>query len=552
MEEIKKLVEAAVHSATGESVEVELTVPEERFGDFATNVALQLSKKLGANPREVAEKIVAEMPKDSAVSEVTIAGPGFINLTLTDEVLWASAQKSPSKTLNDQKILLEYSCLNAFKELHTGHLYQTIAGDTIGRLLEASGAKIFRANFGGDVGLHVARCLWGIHKLLSQNDPSSLGDVPEQDRPQWVSKAYVLGAKADSDDEKAAAEIKIINKQIYDFHSNDDQDSELAKLYWQCREWSYDYFKAFYAQLDVAAFDKYYPESVTIEPGRRLVNENTGTVFVKSDGAVVFKGEDKGLHTRVFITSAGLPTYETKDLGVIVTEFTDFSYDARIVITGNDQIEYMKVVFAVLGEIDADLAARQSHLTNGTILFGDGQKMSSRLGNVTRAIEVIETVEKAVQADSPQLRRDITLGAVKYAFLKQRIGGDIAFDVSDSVSLLGNSGPYLQYAHARARSILAKAGRTTGAIEDLEVGERSLVRKLSEYAAVVEQATQELMPHQICTYLYELSQEFNRFYEKNRVIDDRREAWRLTLVKQYADTLKNGLDLLNIPTPEKL
>jgi arginyl-tRNA synthetase len=552
MKEVHQLISKAVKQALDQDIEVELSVPEEQFGDYATNVALQLGKKLSANPREVAEKIVATLEKGSIIAEATIAGPGFINLKLTDQTLWQAAGASPIQSLSNQSILLEYSCPNAFKELHTGHLYQTIAGDTIGRLLEAGGASVFRANFGGDVGLHVARCLWGIQNMLAQGDPASLDQVPEDGRTQWISQAYVLGAKADSEDEVAANEIKTINKQIYAFHSENDHDSELAKIYWQCREWSYDYFKAFYEQLEVHAFDKYYPESTVMEPGLKLVKDNIGKVFEDSQGAVVFKGEDKGLHTRVFITSAGLPTYEAKDLGVIVTEIQDFEYDKRVLITGSDQTEYMKVVFASLGEIDSELAAKQNHLTNGTIRFGDGQKMSSRLGNVTRAAEVLETVAKVVQADTPQLRRDITLGAVKYSFLKQRIGGDIAFDVSESVSLQGNSGPYLQYAHARARSIMAKATSANAEVEELEAGERSLVRKLGDYARVVEQATSELMPHLICTYLYELSQEFNRFYENNRVIDDPREGQRLALVSQYADTLKSGLELLNIPTPEKM
>lgn len=552
MNQVYELVKDALKQATGQSIDFELSVPDEQFGDYATNVALQLGKKQGVNPRQLAEKIVDAMPKSGVVSEVSIAGPGFINLKLSDQALWQVAGENPTKTLANQKILLEYSCPNAFKELHTGHLYQTIVGDTLGRLLEAAGAEIFRANFGGDVGLHVARCLWGIQTMLAQGDPASLDQVPAAGRTQWISQAYVLGAKADTEDQAASEEIKSINKQIYAFHAEDDHSSELAKIYWQCREWSYDYFKTFYDQLDVQAFDKYYPESTVIQPGLKVVKDNIGKVFEQSQGAVVFKGEDQGLHTRVFITSAGLPTYETKDLGVILTELADFPYDKRILLTGSDQIEYMKVVFAALGQIDEKLAAKQNHITNGTILFGDGQKMSSRLGNVTRAAEVLETVEKAVQAETVQLGEDITLGAVKYTFLKQRLGGDIAFSVSESVSLQGNSGPYLQYAHARARSILAKAKTASGQVDSLEASERSLVRKLGHYAGVVEQATAELMPHLICTYLYELSQEFNRFYENNRVIDDPRQAQRLMLVSRYADTLKHGLGLLNIPTPEKM
>jgi len=144
------------------------------------------------------------------------------------------------------------------------------------------------------------------------------------------------------------------------------------------------------------------------------------------------------------------------------------------------------------------------------------------------------------------------LGAVKYAFLKQRIGGDIVYDPSESVSLEGNSGPYLQYAHARASSILRKSGETPGKVEDIEAGERELVRKLGEFNEVVAQATEELMPHHVCTYLYELAQEFNRFYEKNKVIGDPRQTQRLAIVSQYTDVLKRGLGLLGISAPEQM
>jgi arginyl-tRNA synthetase len=178
--------------------------------------------------------------------------------------------------------------------------------------------------------------------------------------------------------------------------------------------------------------------------------------------------------------------------------------------------------------------------------------MSSRRGNVIRAVDVLETVEKAVQAETQELRRQIALGAVKYNFLKQRLGSDIAFDVTESVSLQGNSGPYLQYAHARARSILDKVPGQAGEVSDLELTERSLVRDLSHFSRVVSLATIEFLPHQLCTYLYELSQVFNRFYETNRVLDNPRQATRLALVERYADVLKQGLELLNIPTPEKM
>lgn len=553
-QEIEAAVKAACKNVFDVDIPVEPTRPDEQFGDYATNVALRLAKQVGKNPREIGEALAEKLREHKYFQEVSIAGPGFLNIRLTDGALAQSLSTTALPTLKDKRILLEYSCPNAFKELHTGHLYQTIAGDALSRIFEASGAKVFRANFGGDVGLHVAKCLYGIVQLLDGEHPEKLSSVAEDGRAEWISKAYVSGAKAYEEDAAAREAIGALNKKVYAFHAENDHDSPIAQIYWICREWSYDYFKHFYDTISVKPFDKYYPESQTAQPGIELVQKHMD-VFAKSDGAVVYEGEKKGLHTRVFITSEGIPTYETKDLGVIVTEATDFTYDQRIIMTGNDQSEYMKVVFAALADIDAELAAKQTHLTNGTVRFGDGKKMSSRLGNVLRAVEVLEIVGEAAKAlnEDAGLNKEITLGAVKYSFLKHRLGGDIAFDVSESVSLEGNSGPYLQYAYARAGSILRKAAKSPGGYDtDLQPSERSLLRKMTEYAEVVEKAAEDLMPHLICTYLYELSQEFNRFYEKNKVIGDEREGIRLRLVADYRDILKNSLELLGIPAPERM
>jgi arginyl-tRNA synthetase len=323
----------------------------------------------------------------------------------------------------------------------------------------------------------------------------------------------------------------------------------------ECREWSYAYFRAFYERVQVAPFDAYYPESETTAPGLQIVNEHRGDVFSDSDGAVIFAGKTADLHTRVFITSKGLPTYETKDLGVILTEYADFTYDERFIMTGNDQAAYMQVVFAALAAFNPDLAARQHHLVHGTIRFGDGKKMSSRLGNVLTAHEVIAEVGATVTGADDTIRDQITLGAIKYSFLKHRLGGDIAFDISESVSLEGNSGPYLQYAHARARSILRKAPRCPTTLPDTIVFspyERVLARTLANFHEEVEQAAAEQLPHYICTYLYELAQVFNRFYEHEQVIGSDAEGQRIVLVCAYADTLQAGLTLLGIVAPDTM
>jgi arginyl-tRNA synthetase len=483
-----------------------------------------------------------------------VAGPGFINITLSDAILLAQATAEVPQSMAGTNYVVEYSCPNAFKELHAGHLYQTIAGDVIARLLEQSGATVHRTNFGGDVGLHVAKAMWGIIEALEGENPEKLFEITTDQQANFLSSSYVKGAAAYEDNAEARRNIEQYNQLIYSIHSQNEHDSLFAQIYWTCRQWSYDYFDRFYERLQVDPFH-YYPESTTAAPGLKLVHEGLERgVFENSDGAVVYRGEKVGLHTRVFVTQAGLPTYETKDLGVISLEYQEYNFDHRILITGRDQAEYMRVVYAAAGEMIPAVNGVMTHITNGIIKFGDGTKMSSRLGNVTSATDVLNTVYEHVPEKNDELvKNGLALGAVKYAFLKQRLGGDVAFDPETSVSLQGNSGPYLQYALVRARSILEKAGdSSTNDSTVLESGERALVQKMTGFQDAVAQATTEYAPHVLCTYLYELAGAFNVFYEHNRVLDGERSAVRLMLVERYAEILDKGLELLGIERLSKM
>jgi len=558
---------AAVQALFDVPVEVVLTRPEEQFGDYATNVALQLGKPVGKNPREIAEALAVKLRETLAeqVSDVSVAGPGFLNLKLADAALITAAGATPAQSLAGQIIVAEYSDPNPFKVLHAGHLYTSVVGDAIANLLEQAGAEVHRVNFGGDVGLHVGKTMWAVLRELGGENPDKLADIAEDERSEWMAKAYIAGTRAYEDDEQAQAEIVSLNKRVYELHNQNDHESPFAHIYWTCRDWSYQYFDAFYARIG-SHFEKYYPESETAPLGLQTVREHVGDVYQESQGAIVFDGEKYGLHTRVFINSEDLPTYEAKDVGLIMKKWADYSFDRSVVITGNDIVEYMKVVLKSIEQFKPELAQRTTHLTHGIVKLSGGTKMSSRKGNILRAVDVLEAAAAANKTLSGQDNELTVLGAVKYAFLKNRMGGDIIYDPAESVSLEGNSGPYLQYAHARAQSILRKvtaghpdqSGGTSYGIlkliqdDGLEAGERSLVRKLSEFSEVVDKAVAELMPHYIATYLYELAQTFNRFYEGNRVIGDKRQALRLQLVGQYASLLKNGLELLGITAPDKM
>ncbi len=565
MEKVKEELRKLSKELFNVDIEPNLTRPDEQFGDYATNVALQLAGKLNKNPRDIAEQLSNALKGklSDQISEVSVAGPGFINLKLHDQALWELAQTEPAKSLAGKTIVAEYSDPNPFKVLHAGHLYTTVTGDAIAKLLENAGASVHRLNYGGDVGRHVGMSMWAIVKYLGGEHPDKLEEVRSDERLEWLSSRYVEGNEAYETDEAAKASIIEANKRVYQLHTDNDHDSPFAQIYWACRQWSYEGFDKLYEQLQVNTFEKYVPESEVTPKGLEMVHKGVQEgVFEESEGAIVFKGESYGLHTRVFINSEGLPTYEAKDLGLAVGKWEEYNFDLSIIITANDIVEYMKVVLKSLEHFYPEAVARTKHFTHGVIKLPGGVKMSSRKGNILRATDILDAAREASIKISSEENDDTVLAAVKYAFLKQRIGGDIIYDPEESVATEGNSGPYLQYAHARARSILSKLEDQISNPEEnskLEIGnskfepaERSLVRKIGEYAETVDKAVTELMPHHVCTYLYELAQIFNSFYEHNRVINDERQHLRLQLVEAYADTLKYGLELLNIPAPEHM
>lgn len=555
MRDVKNIVELACRELFGREVSVVMTRPDEQFGDYSTNVALQLSKELSSNPRDLANQLADIIRRDDAgfLSNVEVAGPGFINLTLSDTKLLSELENKPGKSLAKQKVLVEYSDPNPLKPLHAGHLYTTLVGDSIARLVENAGAKTIRLNYGGDVGPHIAKSLWSIIRELGGEEPELLNKIPEADRPQWLGERYVEGNTAYESSETDKQEIIGLNKKVYQLHAKNDHESEFAQIYWTVRQWSYDYFKVLYDQLRVEPFDRFIPESEATPLGLRTVEQQTGSVYQLSDGAVIFDGDKFGLHTRVFINSEGLPTYETKEVGLIEIKWNDYNFDKSIVITANEQEQYMKVVLKSIEQYNPEPVGRTTHLSHGIVKLTGGVKMSSRRGNVLGALDILESARTAGLESGKATDESTILAAVKYAFLRVRIGADIIYDPKEAISLEGNSGPYLQYAHARAMSILQKSDKSENLqASELLSGERSLARKLSQYNEIVELATKDLSPHHICTYLYELAQCFNRFYEKNRVIGDEREQIRLGLINKYTQTLKAGLGLLGIDAPDKM
>lgn len=570
MDEIKQKLKLIIKNLYNLDFEPELTPsPENIDADYSTNAPLKLAKDLHKPPMQIAEELSKELNAE-------ISNPGFLNFSLSDNYLNEELDhlcddfggEIGSSEFSGKTVICEFSDPNPFKVLHVGHLYTSIVGDSISRLYEYAGANVIRANFGGDVGLHVAKTSYALLRNGFTPDTLTIEDI---------SKCYVEGTAAYEEDEIAKQEITKLNKEIYQINSENIHGTPLSDLYWRGRELSYDYFKAFYANIGLA-FDKYYPESTVAALGLETVKKELAAgVYEESDGAVVFKGEPYGLHTRVFINKEGVPTYEAKDVGLIFTKNNDYHFDKSVVITGNEQLEYMKVVLKSVEQYAPDLVAKTTHLTHGLVKLPGNVKMSSRKGNFLKAVDVLDLVKDELKSEYDSTDEKVSLAATKYAFLKYKMGGNIIFDPKESVKMTGNSGPYLLYSAVRAKKILEKVDKeardgvlsrpfatdeeqrsevspvTTGRDERVaKESSRELLKKLLEYRSTLAESVTEMAPHKVANYLYELAQDFSRFYENCQVAGSDEEEARLKIVKVYLDTMTHGLNILGIEIPEEM
>lgn len=532
----------------GHKTEVEIERPEPTFGDFATNVALKLASPLRKSPQTIAAAISEELEHREEIAQVTVAGPGFINIRLSDESLVAQLYEPGQIVPNGHRgevVVIETNNPNPFKDLHIGHAYNCIVADTVANLIELGGAQVHRVGYHGDVGLHVGKSMWAILRHIG-GEAARLNAVPEDERPKFMSERYIEGAKAYDEDPEAHAEIEALAKQSF------APEGTFKTVYDICKGWSFDYIDATLARIGSKPAERHYLESEADRLGAETVRAHVGDVFSESNGAIVFAGEAFGLHTRVFIASRGTSLYEARDLGLMQLKQQEFHPRRSFIVTGGEQEEYFKVIFKAAELSLPELRGVTHNISTGTVKLSTG-KMSSRTGKVLNIEWLFDQLKSALSARGASPDDVATIiGALRYQMLRVRIGSDVVFDIEAALSLEGNSGPYLQYAHARARSILSKATKAPVLPEGFDAAERELLTKLGEYQSVLERATHELLPHLVCTYLYELSQVFNRFYEKARIIGDERESERLWLCERYADGLRHGLAVLGIPAPEHM
>ena len=569
---MKELLKKAVEAAVSEMLEgaehqfdVSVEYPKDfRFGDYATSVALAIGKKIGKNPMDVAQELYKDMALPDGVTAI-ITAPGYVNFSLDASVLVANIGRILSEkdaygkgdVLAGQKVMIEYTDPNPFKVFHIGHLMTNVIGESLSRLLAFHGAEVKRANYQGDVGLHVAKTLWGI---LHAEEKFPSDDEPLDRRVEFLGTAYASGAAHYESDEDVKKEIVKINRKVYE-----RSDEKINALYDKGRTWSLEHFETIYAKLGTR-FDYYFFESQTAPQGLAIVQKHlAGGVFEKSDGAVIFPGEKEGLHNRVFITSEGFPTYESKDLGLAHIKYATYPYDRSLIVTASEQAAYFAVMLAALKRVAPQLAERTAHIDHGMLRLAHG-KMSSRTGNVISGeamlSDAIARSHEKIKGDGfteeekTAIAHRVGVAALKYAILKQAIGKDIIYDADRAFSLEGDSGPYLQYAYVRTCSILQKAAEEKIAPSCARAEEASceLERILQRFPDVAARAAQQYAPQQVVSYLITLAQAFNAYYATQKIVEKGNPSspYRVALTEAVGHVLKNGLFLLGIEVTEKM
>ena len=565
--------------AFDDSFESDLRPADARFGEFQANGVLPYAKRKGANPRELANQLVTALRTcDSALAEATnleIAGPGFINFKFLPQFYleWLSylsnqgeledAAKSP---VANKVVAVDFSSPNTAKQMHVGHIRSTVIGEALCRLLEFQGAQIIRDNHVGDWGTQFGILIMALRHFNIELD----SDAP--DALEQLEDLYRRGSALTKDDDSKLeiARIELVKLQ--------NGDSENLALWEQINAISYEAFQSIYDQLNVR-FDHVLGESFYRDKVDEVYNGLVQhEIAQESEGAlVVFHPEHARYKKQPFIVrkSDGASNYATTDLATILYRIREWKTDEVIYVTDGRQQDHFQQLFLTAEKWIRHLQDHKipslRHVWFGTILGEDGKAIKTRSGDPIKLkdllAEAIERSRKIVEEKNPDLTsqereeiaRLVGLGAIKYADLSQNRTNDYVFSWDKMLSLDGNTAPYLLYAIVRIRSIFRKAGYKPGEGEEFATApetseELSLARQLLLFSSALEQATSDLRPHFLCTYLYELAGSFSTFYNSNKVVveDSAVKARRLMLCARTLTVMEVGLSLLGIETLEKM
>lgn len=569
-----------------ENIEIQLT-RKEFEGDY-TLVLFPLLKLIKAKPEQIGEVLGSYLTKH--VAEVTAYNvvKGFLNLSIADsyflsffgEIAAQDRYGTTPVTSESPAMIVEYSSPNTNKPLHLGHIRNNLLGFAMAKILEGTGKRVYKTQIINDRGIHICKSMVAWQRFGKGETPESTGMKGDK----LVGKYYVLFDKAYKEEiaqliaegkskEVAEREAPIFLEAQQMLRLWEQGDADTLALWKQMNQWVYDGFEVTYRNLGVS-FDRNYYESETYLLGKDIVQRGLeqGVFYRKEDGSVWIDLTADGLDEKLVLRSDGTSVYITQDFGTAIKRIEeDFpKVEGMIYTVGNEQDYHFKVLFLILQKLGFAWAKNLYHLSYGMVELPNG-KMKSREGTVVDADDLMEEMVQVAeelshelgkldgydQQQKQQLYRVIGLGALKYYILKVDPKKKIAFNPQESIDFQGNTGPFIQYTYARIQSILRKAGElpalpTTG---ELHAKERELIKQLSLFASVVQQAADTYSPALIANYVYELVKEFNSFYQNVSILgeeDPIKRALRIHLSRKVGEVIATGFDLLGIEVPERM
>ncbi len=531
--------------------------PDPKLGDYAFPCF-----KLGKNPKEAAEKLQKQIKLPHFLSKIEVAGPYlnfFVNQSLlTEQTLKAIAtQKATYGSGKSRKnIVLEFCSPNTNKPLHLGHIRNMSLGDALGKVISFQGATVHPVEIVNDRGVHICKSMLAYQRWGNEKKPDKKSD-------HFVGDYYVLFAKKAKEDpalEEAAQKMLLAWEQ---------GDKEVRAVWKKMNKWVLDGFSQTYKRFGIK-FEKEYYESQLYLLGKDIVMDGLRRgIFVKDKkGAVIAPLEKEGLTNKVVLRADGTSVYITQDLYLAQKRFEDFHFDEMIYVTATEQNLAFKQLFRVLELLKRPYAGKLVHFSYGMVNLPSG-RMKSREGTVVDADDLIDEVSALALSEvekryttlslveKKRRAECIALGAIKFFMLRTDAVRDIIFNPEESLSFEGETGPYLQYTHARACSILRKAGKVSGKVNYnffKEDSELRLVKLLTDFPLKVKEAADHHKIHVLCRYLLDLAQSFNEFYHAVQVISDEKKVMkaRLVLVDAVRQVLANGLGCLGIEALEEM
>src|ERR1700744_6240930 len=585
------IIEAAVKAVKAlyqtdlDAADINLQPTRKEFEGQITIVTFPFTKFSRKSPEQTGVEI-GEFLK----SEVTeIAGfnviKGFLNISLSD-TYWIDrmykeispddfAQFKP----NGKKVLVEYSSPNTNKPLHLGHVRNNLLGYSVAEILKADGYEVIKANLVNDRGIHICKSMLAWQKFGNGETPESTGEKGDH----LVGKYYVLFDKeykkqieelksfgqTEEEAKKNAPIIKEAQEMLLQWEAGNE---EVIALWKTMNLWVYDGFGKTYSALGVD-FDQFYYESNTYLLGKDIVEEGLekGVFFKKDDGSVWIDLTADGLDEKLVLRADGTSVYMTQDLGTAQLKYNDFHMDESIYVVGNEQDYHFKVLFLILQKLGKQWAKGLYHLSYGMVDLPSG-KMKSREGTVVDADDLIMEMEATAKEQTEQLGKvndfgeeeklelyhTIGMGALKYFLLKVDPKKRLLFDPNESVDFQGHTGPFIQYTHARIKSVLGRAevdyiDKTN--INEIAPVERDLIQSLTQFPAIISEAAKGYNPALIANYVYELAKIYNKFYHEKSILqaeDEMLKIFRLQLSSASAKVISCGMNLLGIDVPERM